>query len=218
MSPPARDGATEWSGCSLGCGIMPWSYSSACESDETVRINSDAERVGACSTSHEGGHSREPRGFVSTLRKLNTNWRSMSNRKESHHRHGRPSPAHTFTPYPPINLTALSRPAAWQPCRPASSSPNGSRHAAISGTEAVQQAKLAQNTNPLGGIIMIMSTFISYQMIERSFRLLLRQDSFEESSAAPPRLGACLDSRLDHRPPSASPAPSHAATSESTAP
>ena len=118
MSPPARDGATEWSGCSLGCGIMPWSYSSACESDETVRINSDAERVGACSTSHEGGHSREPRGFVSTLRKLNTNWRSMSNRKESYHRHGRPPPAHTFTPYPPIYLADLSRPLARQPSRP----------------------------------------------------------------------------------------------------
>jgi hypothetical protein len=35
-----------------------------------------------------------------------------------HHRHRRPPPVQSFTPYPPIHLTDLSRPPAWQPSRP----------------------------------------------------------------------------------------------------
>ena len=46
------------------------------------------------------------------------NTRSMLNRKESHHRHRRPHPPHTFTPYPPIYQADLSRPPHGDPSRP----------------------------------------------------------------------------------------------------
>jgi hypothetical protein len=46
-----------------------------------------------------------------------------------------------------------------------------------SGAEVtVQLVILAQNANPLGGIFLVMSTLISYQMVESSFRHSLRQD------------------------------------------
>ena len=45
----------------------------------------------------------------------NTNATSITS---MHHRHRRPPPVHTFTPYPPIHLADLSRPAARQPSRP----------------------------------------------------------------------------------------------------
>ena len=51
-------------------------------------------------------------------RNIPMNTRSMLNRKESHHRHRRPHPPHTFTPYPPIYQADLSRPPARQPSRP----------------------------------------------------------------------------------------------------
>jgi hypothetical protein len=42
----------------------------------------------------------------------------MPNRKESHHRHRRPPSPHTFTPYPPIYQTDLSRPRGNRPGLP----------------------------------------------------------------------------------------------------
>ena len=72
-----------------------------------------------------------------------------------HHRHRRPPPAHTFTPYPPIHLADLSRPAARQPSHPASPSPNCSRHAAAiahtSGQYCCPPIMLVFSRNPLGG-------------------------------------------------------------------
>ena len=59
-------------------------------------------------------HICAPIHYFNALR-LSTNATDIAS---MHHRHRRPPPVQSFTPYPPIHLADLSRPAARQPSRP----------------------------------------------------------------------------------------------------
>ena len=74
--------------------------------------------IGAASQSPGQDPDTSAHTFIASTKQAlgrNTNATSITS---MHHRHRRPPPVQSFTPYPPIHLTDLSRPAARQPSHP----------------------------------------------------------------------------------------------------
>ena len=128
---------------------------------------------------------------------------NATNIASMHHLNRRPPPVHTFTPYPPIHLTDLSRPPARQPSPPrpphlptARATPPPSPIPPAS-TAALPSCSFSVGT-PLGALHIMSISFPTGW--GRGLFGFCSAKTHLRNQVLPDRLGACLAARLDHRP------------------
>ena len=130
------------------------------------------------------------------------------------HLHRRPPAVHTFTPYPPIHVADLSRPAARQPWRPRLLIPqllpprrrDFARPRLTKGPNAGQRHRggSARHTSakyePPWGHYLRLCQFCFPTRRGRCLCGIRSAKTDFRNQVLPHRLGACLASRFDHRP------------------